>query len=72
MRDGTGQKSGSGWWNIEENYFHFFAELLLEHVTINETEAFDIPPNKGNRGQYFVYTLPSSKQPVCKQTILAC
>ena len=36
---------------------HFFVELLLEHVTLNETEAFDIPPNKGNKSQCFVYTL---------------
>ena len=56
----------------EENHFHFFVELLLEHVTVNETEAFGIPPNKGNRGQYFVYTLPFYKQPVYKQTVLAC
>ena len=72
MRDGTGQKSEGGWWNREENLFHFFVELLLEHVSVNETEAFGIPPNKGNRGQYFVYTLPFYKQPVYKQTVLAC
>ena len=46
--------------------------FLLEHVTVNETEAFGIPPNKGNRGQYFVYTLPFYKQPIYKQTVLAC
>ena len=46
MRDGTGQKKRE--WMIE---------LLLEHVIVNKTEAFGIPPNKGNRGQYFVYTL---------------
>ena len=56
----------------QENHFHFFVELLLEHVTVNETEAFGISPNKGNRGQYFVYTLPFYKQPVYKQTVLAC
>ena len=38
----------------KENLFHhFFIELLLEHVTVNETGAFDIPPDKGNRVQYF-------------------
>ena len=51
---------------------YFLVELLLEHVTVNETEAFGIPSNKGNRGQYFVYTLPFYKQPVYKQTVLAC
>ena len=50
----------------------FFVEVLLEHVTVNRTEAFGIPPNKGNRGQYFVYTLPFYKQQVYKQTVLAC
>ena len=36
----------------KENHFHhFFIELLLEHVTVNETGAFGIPPNKGNRVQ---------------------
>ena len=49
-----------------------FVELLLQHVTVNEREAFGIPPDKGNRGQYFVYTLPFYKQPVYKQTVLAC
>ena len=39
----------------KENLFHhFFIELLLEHVTVNETGAFGIPPDKGNRVQYFV------------------
>ena len=57
MRDGTGKKSGNGWKSREENHCHFFVELLLEHVTVNETEAFDIPPNKGNKSQCFVYTL---------------
>ena len=52
--------------------FHFFVELLLEHLTVDETKAFGIPPNKGNRGQYFAYTLPFYKQVVYKQTVLAC
>ena len=52
--------------------FHFFIELLLEHVTVNKTGPFGIPPDKGNRGQYFAYTLPCYKQPVYKQTVLAC
>ena len=57
----------------KENLFHcFFIELLLEHVTVNETGAFGIPPDKENRVQYFVYTLPFYKQPVYKQTVLAC
>ena len=57
----------------KENLFHyFFIELLLEHVTVNKTEAFVIPPNKGNRVQYFVYTLPFYNQSVYKQTVLAC
>ena len=47
-------------------------ELLLEHVAVNETGAFDLAPGKGNRGQYFVYTLPSDKQPFYKQIALAC
>ena len=72
MRDKTGQKSGSGWQNREENHLHFFVKLLLEHVTVNETKAFGIPPDKGNRGQYFLYTLPFYKLPVSKQTVLAC
>ena len=42
----------------EENHFHFFIELLLEHVSVNETEVFGIPPNKENRSQYFACTLP--------------
>ena len=55
------------------NLFHrFFIELLLEHVTVNEIGAFGIPPNKGNRVQYFVYVLPFYKQPVYKQKVLAC
>ena len=57
----------------KENLFHhFFIELLLEHVTVNKTGAFGIPPDKGNRVQYFVYTLPFYNQPVYKQTVLAC
>ena len=53
MRDETGHKTE------KENLFHrFFIELLSEHVTVNETGAFDISPDKGNRVQYFVYTLP--------------
>ena len=73
MRDQTGQKSGNGLQNRERNLFHcFFIELSLEHVTANETGAFGIPPDKGNRVQYFVYTLPFYKQPVYKQTVLAC
>ena len=56
-----------------ENLFHhFFIELLLEHVTVNETGAFGIPPDKGNRVQYIVYTLPFYDQPVYKQTVLVC
>ena len=51
----------------KENLFHrFFKELLLEHVTANEKGAFGIPPDKGNRVQYFVYTLPFYNQPVYK------
>ena len=46
--------------------------MLLEHVAVNETGAFGIPPNKGNRVQYFVYTLLFYKQQVYKQTVLAC
>ena len=41
----------------EKLFHHSFIELLLEHVTVNETGAFYIPLEKGNRGQYFVYTL---------------
>ena len=73
IRDETGQKRGSGLYNREGNLFHrFFIELLLEHVTVNETGAFGIPPDKGNRVQYFVYTLPFYNQPVYKQTVLGC
>ena len=53
-------------------FHHFFKEQLLEHVTVNKTGAFGIPPNKGNRVQYFIYTLPFCNQPVYKQTVLAC
>ena len=47
-------------WMIKERKkpLSFFIELLLEHVTVNKTGAFGIPPDKGNRGQYFSYTLP--------------
>ena len=55
----------------KENLFHnFFIGLLLEHVTVNETGAFGIPPDKGNRVQYFVYTLPFYNQPVYKQMLI--
>ena len=57
MRDGTGQKAGVHD-KTEENHFDFFIKLLLEHVTVKKTEAFGIPPGKGNRVQYFVYILP--------------
>ena len=50
MRFRTGQKSGTGWKKREENHFHFFIELLLEHVTVNETEAFEILPDKWDKG----------------------
>ena len=57
----------------KENLFHhFFMELLLEHVTVNETRAVGIPPDKGNRVQYFVYTNPFYKKSVYKETVLAC
>ena len=57
----------------KENLFHhFFIEPLLKHATVNETGEFGIPHDKGNRGQYFVYTLLFYKQPVYKQTVLAC
>ena len=57
----------------KENFFyHFCIQLLLEHVIVNETGAFDIPPDIGNRVQYFVYTRPFYNQPVYKQTVLAC
>ena len=56
----------------ENLFYHFFIKLLLEHVTVNETGAFGIPPDKGNRVQYFVYTLPFYNQPVYKQAVLTC
>ena len=47
----------------------FFAELLLEHVTVNETGAFSIPLDKGNRGQYFdIPVLFISNQFISKQS----
>ena len=50
MRDETGQKAGVDDKTEKKNLFHhFFIELLLEHVTVNETGALGIPPNKGNR-----------------------
>ena len=39
---------------------------------VNETGAFGIPPDKGNRDQYFVYTLLFFNQLVYKQAVLAC
>ena len=67
------KKAGTDDKTEKENLFHrFFIELLLEHVTVNETGAFDIPPDKGKRVAYFLYTLPFYKQPVYKQTVLAC
>ena len=40
----------------KENLFHhFFIELLLEHVTVNETGAFGIPPDKGNGSIFCIY-----------------
>ena len=52
----------------KENLFHcFFIELLLGHVTVNETGAFGIPPDKGNRVQYFVPFLFISNQFISKQ-----
>ena len=50
MRFRTGKKSGTGWQKWEENRFHFFIELLLENVIVNETGAFEIPPDKRDRG----------------------
>ena len=70
MRDETGQVDDK---TEKEHFFHhFFIELLLEHVTVNETGAFGIPRDKGNRVQYFLYTLPFYNQPVYKQTELTC
>ena len=42
----------------------------MEYATVNETGAFGIPPYKGNRGQYFAYTLPFYEQSVYKNTVL--
>ena len=50
----------------------FLCRTVIRNVTVIETEAFGIPLNKGNRGQYFVYTFLFYKQPVYKQTVLAC
>ena len=67
------KKAGTDDKTEKENNFHlFFIELLLEHVAVNETGTFGIPPDRGNRVQYFVYTLPFYKRPVYKQTALAC
>ena len=67
------KKAGTGDKTEKENLFHhFFLVLLLEDVTVNETGAFGIHPDKGNKVQYFVCTLPFYKQPVYKQTVLAC
>ena len=49
----------------------FLCRTVIRNVTVNETEPFGIPPDKENRGQYFVYTFPLFKQPVYKQTVLA-
>ena len=42
----------------------FLYRTVIERVTVNETGAFSIRPDKGERCQYFVYTLPLYKQPV--------
>ena len=43
MRDKkVGQKSGRGSQKRAENHFHFFIEMLLEYITVNETRAFGI------------------------------
>ena len=52
--------------------FSFLCGTVSEHVTVNETGAFGINPEKGNWGQHFVYNLPFYKQPVYKQAILVC
>ena len=44
----------------------------MEHATVNEAEAFGIPPDRRNKGQYFVYTIPFYKQQVYKKEILTC
>ena len=38
----VGQKSGRGSQKRAENHFHFFIEMLLEYITVNETRAFGI------------------------------
>ena len=35
--------------------------MLLEHATVNETEAFDIPPDKGNMGLYIPFLFISNQ-----------
>ena len=72
MTDKTGQKSGRRWKKREENHFDCLKELILEHVTVNETGAYVIPPDHRDKYQYFVYILLFYKQPVYKQTALAC
>ena len=73
MGDGTGKNSGRWRKKREGNHFHFFEELLLEYVTVNETGGFGIPPDKGDRAQYFVYIpfLFISNQ-FWKQAVLTC
>ena len=58
MRDRTRLNNKSGSWKKKKNHFHFFIGLLLEHVTVNETGVFGIPPNKEYSSHYFAYTLP--------------
>ena len=73
MRDEAGRKAGTDDKTEKGNLFHrFMIELLLKHVTVNEAGASSIPPDKRNRVQYFLYTLPFYKQPVYKQTVLTC
>ena len=72
MSDGTWKKAGVDDKTEKKTTFIFFVELLLEHVSVNEIGAFGIPSDKGNRAQYFLYTLPFYRQPIYKQTILAC
>ena len=50
----------------------FLCRTVIRTVTVNDTEAFGIPPKIGNRDQYFVYTLLFYKQPGYKQTVLTC
>ena len=69
MRDETAQKRRVVDKTEKENLFHhFFIELLWEHITVNETGAFAIPPDKGNRVQYFVPFLFITKQFISKQS----